>query len=63
MRQHVWRKSGEDGLIAKNGYKRMLLSYLPLVLISVSAVVFISFIVVTDMMVPASTFAQAEGRG
>jgi len=50
MRQHSRRKSKKDGLIAKNGYKRMLLSYLPLVLISVSAVVFISFIVVTDMM-------------
>lgn len=50
LRRHVWRKSGKDRLIVKNGYKRMLLSYLPLVLISVSAVVFISFIVVTDMM-------------
>lgn len=46
MRQH----NGKESLFAKKGYRRMLLSYLPLVLISISAVVFISFIAVTDMM-------------
>ncbi|GIP42693.1 hypothetical protein J45TS6_11520 [Paenibacillus sp. J45TS6] len=40
----------KEGIIARKGYKRMLLSYLPLVLISISAVVFISFIIVTDLM-------------
>lgn len=47
----MFQRSRHDMPIVKKGYKRMLLSYLPLVFVAISAVVFISFIVVTDMTV------------
>ncbi|MGW9529914.1 hypothetical protein ACWHAM_19570 [Paenibacillus terrae] len=53
------RKAAADEWVEKKGYKRILLSYLPLVLTMISAVIFVSFIIVTDQMTKEAEKANA----
>ncbi|MEC0181223.1 helix-turn-helix domain-containing protein [Paenibacillus peoriae] len=59
----VNRRRAADEWVEKKGYKRILLSYLPLVLTMISAVIFVSFIIVTDQITKEAEKANAVSTG
>lgn len=59
MSGHRRKRQKKAGLIPKTWYKRMLRAYFPLVFMSISAVIFVSFIIVTEMMTKEAEKANA----